>query len=99
MTVGMQTQEERNLQILRGKVLLNEAESQLTFVQNRPRGPRSLEVMRTRHSRLVRRPDGAYTLTFRFTSEERQVMQRMVEEMNEISERLGVVDTEKGGQQ
>ncbi len=99
MTVGMRSQEERNLRVLRGQVLLNEAENRLTFIQNKPRGPKSLEVMRTSHSRLVRRHDGAYTLTFRFLSTDQQLLQRMVEEMSEISAKLGTLNVEKGGEQ
>lgn len=99
MTVGMRSQEERNLQVLRGQVLLNEAESRLTFIQNRPRGPRSLELLRTQHSRLVRRHDGGYTLTFRFLSTDHEVLQRMVEEMSEISASLGKLSHEEGGEQ
>ncbi len=97
MTVGMRTQENCNLQVLRGKVLLNEAEKNLTFIQNKPRGPRSQEVMRTQHSRMVRRHDGNFTLTFRFTAGEKRVMERIVEEVTEISERLGTMSHKKGG--
>ena len=63
ITVGMQSQEDSNLQVLHGKVLLNEVENSLLFMQNSPRGPRSSEVMRTAHSRLVQRPDGNYLKT------------------------------------
>jgi hypothetical protein len=97
MTVGMRTQEERNLQVLRGKVLLNEAEKSLTFIQNKPEGPRSQEVMRTQHSRMVRKPDGNFTLTFRFSAGEKRVMERIVDEVTEISERLGTIGHKKGG--
>lgn len=97
MTVGMRTQENCNLQVLRGKVLLNEAEKNLTFIQNKPRGPRSFEVMRTQHSRMVRRHDGGYTLTFRFLNTDQHVLQRMVEEVNEISAKLGTLNSKKGG--
>lgn len=55
-----------NLRTMRGKCLLNCEEGELIFQENTPRGPRSVEVGRTYHSRLVRRPDGLYTLTFRF---------------------------------
>ena len=97
MTVGMRTQEERNLRVLRGQALLNEAENRLTFIQNKPRGPKSLEVMRTLHSRLVRRHDGGYTLTFRFLNTDRQLLRRMVEEMSEISAKLGTLNSEEEG--
>lgn len=36
----------------------------MAFVENTPRGARSKEVMRTPHARMVRRPDGLYTVTF-----------------------------------
>ena len=84
MTVGMQSQEECNLQVLRGKVLLNEAESRLLFMQNTPRGPRSQEVMRTAHSRLVLTPQGSYTLTFRFSPDESDLKKMLLEEMSKI---------------
>lgn len=84
MTVGMESQEERNLQVLHGKALLNEAENRLVFVQNTPRGPRSRELMRTAHSRLVRRPDGDYTLTFRFSPMEHNLQTTLVSEMIKI---------------
>lgn len=84
MTVGMESQEERNLQVLHGKAMLNEAENRLVFVQNTPRGPRSRELMRTTHSRLVRRPDGDYTLTFRFSPLEQNLRTTLVSEMIEI---------------
>ena len=85
MNVEMQTQERRNMTVLRGKAILNEEESRLMFVQNPPRGPRSLEVSRTAHSRLVRRvSDGNYTLTFRFTGSEKYLMSSLIAEIREV---------------
>lgn len=84
MTVGMQSQQDRNLQVLHGKVLLNEVENRLLFVQNTPRGPRSQEVMRTAHSRLVQTPQGRYTLTFRFSPNETDLKKMLLEEMAKI---------------
>lgn len=93
MTVGMQSQEDRNLQVLHGKVLLNEEESRLLFMQNSPRGPRSQEVMRTAHSRLVRTPQGNYTLTFRFSRLESIFASKLIEEMVKVCNTItNVVD-------
>ena len=93
VTVGMQSQQDRNLQVLHGKVLLNEAESRLLFMQNSPRGPRSQEVMRTAHSRLVLTPQGNYTLTFRFTRLEAILASRLIEEMVKVCDTItNVVD-------
>ncbi len=93
VTVGMQSQQDRNLQVLHGKVLLNEAESRLLFMQNSPRGPRSQEVMRTAHSRLVLTPQGNYTLTFRISRLEAILASRLIDEMVKVCDTItNVVD-------
>ena len=84
MTVGIQSQPDCNLQLLRGKALLNEKENRMLFVQNTPRGPRSEQMMRTSHSRLVRTPQGSCTLTFRFWPTEKGVWDKLVDEMIEV---------------
>lgn len=84
MSVEMQTQEQRNMVLLRGKALLNEEESRLTFIQNTPRGARSVEVGRSGHSRIVRRPDGLYTLTFRFDVKEKFLKESLLAEIREV---------------
>ena len=84
MSVEMQTQEQRNMCILHGKALLNEDESRLTFVQNAPRGKRSVEIARSLHSRIVRRPDGCYTLTFRFDAGERMIRPALISEIRNM---------------
>ena len=76
--------EEIENRILRGRALLNPVESEFTFVENLPRGPRSVEVRRTGHARVVRRPDGLYTLTFRFDINEKYIRPALVAELNEI---------------
>lgn len=86
MTVGMQSQEDRNLQVLHGKALLNEKENRMLFIQNKPRGPRSREVMRTAHSRLVVTPRGNYTLTFRFSPNESDLQSILMSEMEKITD-------------
>lgn len=63
--VSMYTHEEDvEKRLLRGRVLLDSDERTLLFAQNDPRGPRSKEIFRGDHSRLVRRPDGNYTMSF-----------------------------------
>ena len=84
MSVEMQAQERRNMCILHGKALLNEDECRLTFVQNPPRGQRSVEIARTLHSRIVRRPDGCYTLTFRFDAGERMIRMALISEIRNM---------------
>lgn len=84
MTVSMQTQERKNMIVLRGKALLNECEQRFTFIQNEPRGKRSVEIGRSDHSRIVRRPDGLYTLTFRFDAKERYVRELLLSEVRSM---------------
>ena len=74
--------------ILRGKALYNDQESEMTFVENAPRGPRSVEVGRTAHSRFVRRPDGLYTITFRVDAGMPYLRQVLVAEVNELAKLL-----------
>lgn len=84
MTVGMQSQEERNLQVLHGKVILNEEDKSFLFIQRSPRGHRSTELFRTRHSRLVRTPQGTFTLTFRFSPDEEDIQVKLICEMADV---------------
>ncbi len=90
MTVLLESQQNYNLTVMHGKVLVNEEESFLSFEQSKPRGPRSAEVMRTKHARLVKRPDGAFTLTFRFTREEYGVGQQMIDELRKVVDFLSL---------
>ena len=90
MTVILQSQNDYNLEVLRGKVIINEDDFRVLFIQNKPRGPRSAEVMRTKHARLVKRPDGAFTLTFRFTREEYGVGQQMIDELRKVVDFLSL---------
>lgn len=84
-TLEMQAQEDSNMNVLRGKGLLNVNESRFTFVQNAPRGPRSVEVGRTAHSRFVRRPDGLYTATLRFDAGEKYILAALIAEVRSIA--------------
>ena len=57
LDVSRHTLSEPNMRVMRGKALLDDEASDFKFVENEPRGPRSVEVGRTAHSRFVRRPD------------------------------------------
>ena len=64
-----------------GKVFLNSEKGEIMFTQNPPRGPRSKEIGRTRHSRYVRRPDGDYAVTFHFSADEQKLQEKLLEEV------------------
>lgn len=85
--VKMMSQERIECQTVRGKGMYNRWDKEFLFIQDGPRGPKSKEIMRTAHSRLVRRPDGRYTLTFRFAGEEGGIMKSLVGEMKEIAKK------------
>lgn len=70
--------------LLRGRALLNPHKKEFAFVQNTPRGPRSVEVGRTLHSRYVCRPDGDYTVTVRFGAEEKNIREQLLSETRQI---------------
>ena len=78
-------QEELDRQIVGGKLLLWKASKEVTFVQNAPRGARSVEIHRTAHARLVRLKDGHYSVRVRFFPSERQVGYHLIAEMREIN--------------
>lgn len=67
-----------------GRIIINAIESETTFSENEPRGPRSVEVTREKHCRCVRRPDGNYTLTFRFDPSEKFVTESLVAEIRSV---------------
>lgn len=71
--------------LLHGKVFLNSDKGEILFAQNAPRGPRSVEIGRTLHSRYVRRPDGDYTVTFRCTGREKNLRELLLAEVREIA--------------
>lgn len=80
-SIEMMSQQESNMRVLRGKGLLNVQEARFTFVQNPPRGPRSVEVGRCKHARIVRRPDGMYTVTLRFDAKEKYILAALISEV------------------
>ena len=83
-SVEMNAQEEANMNVIRGKGLLNTHEHRFTFVENPPRGPRSVEVGRTKHCRFVRRPDGEYTATLRFAAGEKYLLAALIAEVRSV---------------
>ena len=90
MTVNLQSQNHYDQKVLNGKLFVNTQKRQASFTQNRPRGPRSTEVIRTPHARLVRRPDGDFTLTFHFSKEEYAVAPQLLEEMQKVIDFLSL---------
>lgn len=78
-------QESLDRQIVGGKLLLWQDSKEVTFVQNAPRGARSVEIHRTAHARLVRLVDGRYSVRVRFSALERQVGFQLIAEMREIN--------------
>ena len=51
--------------------------------------------MRTDHSRLVRRPDGAFTLTFRFALEEEELRKQLLREMLQVCTVCELIEMEE----
>ena len=90
MMVKLQSQSNYDQRVLNGKLFVNTQRHQVAFNQNCPRGPRSVEMMRTPHSRLVRRPDGDFTLTFHFSKEEYAVGPQMLEELQKVIDFLSL---------
>lgn len=84
MTIGFKGQKDFNQRTLHGRITINKEEHHALFVQDKPRGQRSKEVMRTAHSRMVQRPDGDFTLTFRFSMQEEDWNVKLVDEMMDV---------------
>ena len=80
--------------ILRGRALYNDCENEMTFVENTPRGARSVEVGRTVHGRCVRRPDGLYTFTLRIDADIKYLRANLVAEVNEIA---SIIENDRKG--
>lgn len=87
-------QENIDKQIVGGKLLLWSDHKEMTFVQNAPRGARSVEIGRTAHARLVRLTNGHYSVRLRFSADERQVNYQLIAEIREIN-KMAAADREK----
>lgn len=84
VALAVQAQKNPNMRVMRGKALLDAAVSDFKFVENEPRGPRSVEVGRTLHSRFVRRPDEGYTITFRVVAGTKFLREILTAEVAEV---------------
>lgn len=76
------------MRVMAGKALLDEECKDLKFVENPPRGPRSVEVGRTAHSRYIRRPDGLYTITLRIDASGKYLRETLTSEIAEIAKNI-----------
>ena len=74
--------------LVRGRALLNPEESRFTFVENEKRQNKSKEISREERSRLVRRTDGWYTLTFRIAPNAKYLKETLVNEMRAQAEAI-----------
>lgn len=88
--LAVRSQRAPDMRVMRGKALLDEAAKEMKFVENEPRGARSVEVGRTAHSRFVRRPDGLYTITFRVSAKEDYLKETLIAEVREMCDRIRV---------
>lgn len=75
--------------LIRGRAIVDNEDSRVTIVQNEPRGPRSKEIGRTLHARVVRRPDGGYTATFRCCPREKWRAEMLINEAREVGRIIG----------
>lgn len=81
---SVQGQANPNMRVMRGKALLDQSGQDFKFVENPPRGPRSVEVGRSMHGRVVRRPDKLYTLTLRLDAGSKYLMETTIAEVREV---------------
>ena len=92
-----------HMRVMNGKALLDEESKDMKFVENAPRGERSVEVGRTAHSRYVRRPDGMYTITLRLDGSNKYLRETLTAEVAEIAKDITAdykqMKREKDGQQ
>lgn len=76
--------EERENKLLRGRGLLNPQKAEFLFLENKPPENRSAEIGRTLHARFIRKPNGAYTVTLRFSAAERLIREQLLAELRNI---------------
>ena len=85
MTMFIETEKENiHLQPMNGRMLVNTVERCSLFVPNKPRGPRSVEIMRTNHARMVRRPNGKYSISIQFSPEEFHISEQLMLEIGTL---------------
>lgn len=68
----------------RGKALVNVTDNELTFIQDKPRGERSLEVGRSLHGRMRKKPDGRYGINFTFKMDEKFIKENLLVELRNL---------------
>ena len=90
MTVTIKSHHSINKQPMHGKIVVEAEDKNVKFVENAPRGPPSVEVMRTVHSRTVRRPDGQYGISFHFFGDEPGIGRQLVKELKAVIETLSI---------
>ena len=90
MTVTIKSHHSINKQPMHGKIVVEAEDKNVKFVENAPRGPQSVEVMRTVHSRTVRRPDGQYGISFHFFGDEPGIGRQLVKELKAVIETLSI---------
>ena len=80
------SEEDVNRRILRGRMLYDKEEEKTTFVENQPRGPRSSEVGRTGHARLVKsaRNNSDYKITIRVNASEKYLKETLLSEVRNL---------------
>lgn len=83
-TVELYSHSDIDKKITRGRALVDCDKKRFSFVENSPRPPRSVEVSRGEHCRMVRRHDGLYTLTFRFDGSEKYLLSTLQAEIRNI---------------
>lgn len=80
--------------VVGGKLLQWAASKEVTFVQNGPRGPRSVEIGRTAHARMVRLLNGRYSARFVFAAGEREIGYQLIAEIRELN-KMATTDEKK----
>lgn len=84
LTMVTEGSEPPDKRIIRGRGFLQAEESRFLFVQNEKKYVKSVEVGRTRHSRLIRRVDGSYVVTFRFDAKAKYIKSDLQAEVRDI---------------
>lgn len=70
--------------VINGKVLFLAEETEVVITENPPRPQRSVEVGRSEKCRMVRRPDGDYTLTIHFNANEKLLKERLISQVRNM---------------
>ena len=96
LEVTIQAQRDPHLRMMRGKALFDAAAADMKFVENPPQGPRSREVLRTAHGRLICRNDGTYTFTMSRIPKDLKFLRPSL--VAEVTEAVKGIQDDKGGE-